>query len=43
VGASVGILAILIHSIVDFGLRVPANGLVFLSLLVVLLRLDRGR
>ncbi len=41
VGASAGIVAVLLHSVVDFGLRIPANALVFLSLLTVLLRLDR--
>jgi hypothetical protein len=43
VGASTGIVAALLHSGVDFGLRIPANALVFLSLLTVLLRLDRER
>jgi len=39
VGASVGIAAGLIHSLVDFGLQITANALVFLSLVAVLLRL----
>ncbi len=41
VGASVGIVAGLIHSLVDFGLQITANALVFLSLVAVLLRLGR--
>lgn len=43
VGASVGIASGLIHSLVDFGLQITANALVFLSLVAVLLRLGRER
>mgnify|MGYP000619199596 CR=1 FL=1 len=43
VGASVGIAAGLLHSLVDFGLQITANALVFLSLVAVLLRLGRER
>lgn len=41
VGTSAGIAAGLIHSLVDFGLQITANALVFLSLVAVLLRLGR--
>jgi len=34
-GATVGIFGVLIHSLVDFGLHVPLNALVFVVLLVV--------
>jgi len=43
VGASVGIAASVIQSLVDFGLQITANALVFLSLVAVLLRLGRER
>lgn len=43
-GASVGIFGVLVHSLVDFGLHVPLNALIFVVLVVIATNGDpRGR
>lgn len=40
IGALTGIVAILIHSFVDFNLRIPANALLFISLIALVMGRD---